>query len=565
MRKAYLLMLALIGLNLFAQNPDDMVLEYEITTANSKIVLPLGGTVNVTVNWGDGNTESFTTPGEKTHTYTNTGTYMVSLSGSLTAYGENSFAFNRYLIKVKNFGNLGLISLKYAFQFANDLVEVPSSLPSTVTDLSRMFYKCSKFNSDISLWNTQNVTNMSGMFLGASSFNQPIGLWNTQNVIDMSGMFNDASSFNQPIGDWNTQNVVNMNGIFYLSTSFNQPIGNWNTQNVTNMSQMFTGAKSFNQSIGDWDTRNVTDMTMMFVTANSFNQPIGDWDTRNVINMGQMFEYAPVFNQPIGNWNTQNVTNMISMFHKATSFNQFIGSWNTQNVTNMQGMFSDAISFNQPIGSWNTQNVIDMDWMFSRASSFNQPIGSWNMQNVQSIYTMFYDAISFNQNLGSWNLKNVNYPNSRDTGSIFSPNVPISSINYDSTLIGLAKNATNMNFYLGKLKTKYSSCEAQDARQKLINIYKWKITDGGLDGTACVVTETNDALLQDDLMAYPSPAQDFLHINLPEGSIVELCSSQGMVSLIKVADQQIDMRTQPRGVYMLKTTTSRQKVVLEHK
>jgi surface protein len=83
----------------------------------------------------------------------------------------------------------------------------PIILPNT--SLSECFSWCTKFNSDISGWDTSNVTDMFSMFDNAKLFNQPIGSWNTSNVTNMSYMFQNAKLFNQPIGSWNTSNVTN--------------------------------------------------------------------------------------------------------------------------------------------------------------------------------------------------------------------------------------------------------------------------------------------------------------------------------------------------------------------
>jgi surface protein len=338
MKKTILLLLALLGLSLCAQNANDMILEYEITNPNTTISLPLAGTVNVTVNWGDGKTESFTTGGIKRHSYTTTGIYTVNVSGSLTAYGSES-AINNNLTKVKNFGNLGLTSLYYAFYNASNLVEVPTTLPSTVTNLSYMFYSCSKFNFDISSWNTQYVTDISGMFSGASSFNQPIGSWNTQNVTDMSRMFSEASTFNQPIRTWNISKVIYTRSMFFGASLFNQPIGNWDTQNVTDFGGMFLEATSFNQPIGEWNTKNVIKMGGMFWNAISFNQPLDSWNTSKVNDMGRMFVNATAFNQKLGKWDVSSITSNDSAMFEGTAlctdnYDNLLIGWAPQSVKN---------------------------------------------------------------------------------------------------------------------------------------------------------------------------------------------------------------------------------------
>ena len=53
---------------------------------------------------------------------------------------------------------------------------------SEVTDMSKLFRCCYKFNEDISKWNVSKVTNMIGMFHKTKNFNQPIGKWDTSNV-----------------------------------------------------------------------------------------------------------------------------------------------------------------------------------------------------------------------------------------------------------------------------------------------------------------------------------------------------------------------------------------------
>ena len=468
-----------------------MVLEYEIITPNTQISIPLSGTVNVSVDWGDGTeVEKFTSTGNKPHTYTTIGTKTVTISGSLTAYGGSFSINNARLSKVLSWDGLGIRSFSLGFYNVKILTEVPNSLPSTVTNLSSMFRDAASFNAPIGTWDTEAVTDMSYMFYEATSFNQPIGNWNTAKVTNMSGLFGYAKSFNQPIGTWNTSAVTNMSSMFEGATSFNQPIGTWNTAKVTDMYAMFSNATSFNQPIGSWNTISLKKALKLFEKAVSFNQPLGTWNTGAVTDMGQMFDGATSFNESIGTWNTGSVKDMLYMFRDAKTFNQPIGNWNTSAVTNMTNMFIGALAFNQPIGNWNTSAVTNMSSMFVNATSFNQAIQTWNTANVTSMLSMFHGAISFDKPLGKLNIQKV------ESMNFMFNNAKISTCNYDSTLILWSKQPVKSSVNFSGGSSKYSAGTI-DARNLLIS-KNWTITDGGLDQNH--IPCSNTTALEDDYL-----------------------------------------------------------------
>ena len=353
MKKIKLLLTAIV-LTLSSTAQAQMVLEYNIATANTAIALPFGlfGTVNVSINWGDGSAlETVTSGGDKSHTYSTIGTKIVTITGTLTEYGTITNATgNARLTKVTSWDGLGLTSLFDAFNGATMLTQVPTSLPATVTNLSYMFQ-------------------------GATAFNQAIGTWNTAAVTDMTYMFYNATAFNQAIGTWNTAAVTNMYSMFFGATSFNQPIGTWNTRAVTNMQSMFSSATAFNQPIGTWNTSAVTSMYAMFKDATAFNQPIGTWNISNVSVMYEMFKDATAFNQAIGTWNTAAVTSMYAMFSNATAFNQAIGTWNIAAVTDMSQMFKNTAlctdNYDATLNGWapQTVNKVEFDGGTSKYSS----------------------------------------------------------------------------------------------------------------------------------------------------------------------------------------------------
>jgi len=282
-----------------------LVLVFDTTLATgTTVTVPLAGTVDVVIDWGDGTSDAYTTAGNKTHTYAAEGEYRVKVNGLLTGFGASVVRPN--LTKCLSFGGLGITSLTDAFRSCANLTEVPEVLPIGVTNMSGMFSGATSFNQNIGGWDVSSVTDISLMFSQANSFNQNIGGWDVSNVTTFQSLFVNALSFNNggsgDINTWDTSSVTNMNSVFNNAQTFNQNIGGWNTSNVTTMNGTLASASFNNGGSGDissWDTSKVTNMGAMFIGASSFNQNIGSWDMGAVTDADFMFAFASAFNQDL--------------------------------------------------------------------------------------------------------------------------------------------------------------------------------------------------------------------------------------------------------------------------
>jgi len=291
----------------------DLVLVFDTSlSTDSTAYINFGGSFDITVDWGDGNSDSYAetnndpfivgvgfwdsgTPGVSlnppmAHTYASPGVYTIRVSGAFTR-SNSGFSFVKFITsiftsplpnaeaftKCSSFGTLGVE--RAWFSGCTGLTQVPKVLPSSLITLNTMFSSQGPFNtfslvvplsinpSNIVFWDTSSVTNMGSMFLQATSFNQDIGGWDTSSVAEMGAMFRNATAFNQDIGSWDTSSVTNMFNMFVNATSFNQDIGSWDTSSVTNMSNMFNNATSFNQDLTGWCVGNFGSLPAGFATG----------------------------------------------------------------------------------------------------------------------------------------------------------------------------------------------------------------------------------------------------------------------------------------------------------
>lgn len=222
-----------------------------LSDVEARAGVPLEGTVNVSVDWGDGSSvEVFTTAGFKPHLYATAGTYQISISGALSHWGFTGNASDRSdggglgsdgaandemakITRVVQWGDLGLTKLEYGFSEAENLVDVPANFPPLVTDAHALFIAATRFNDpDVITWDVSGVQNFRSMFWGATIFDQPIGVWNTSAATDMSYMFNEASTFNHPLSNWDTSNVTDFRYMFSFAISFDQPVGNFSFASI---------------------------------------------------------------------------------------------------------------------------------------------------------------------------------------------------------------------------------------------------------------------------------------------------------------------------------------------
>jgi surface protein len=69
-----------------------------------------------------------------------------------------------------------------------------------------MFFRCEKFNSDLSNWDVSNGENFRKVFCKCLNFNSNLSRWNVSNGKYFLGMFYNCKNFNSDISNWDITN-----------------------------------------------------------------------------------------------------------------------------------------------------------------------------------------------------------------------------------------------------------------------------------------------------------------------------------------------------------------------
>ena len=294
-----------------------------------------------------------------------------------------------------------------------------------VTNMSRMFYYCSKLTSlDVTHFNTENVTDMGYMFLCCSKLSSlDVSHFNTAKVTNMNCMFSGCSKLTLlDVTHFNTENVTDMNNMFSNCSSLTSlDVTHFNTAKVTNMNSMFSScSKLTSLDVTHFDTEKVTDMNKMFYDCSSLTSlDVSKFNTANVTDMSRMFfGCSKLTSLDVSKFNTANVTVMYSMFYKCSSLTSLdVSKFNTANVKNMNSMFfgcSELTSLD--VSNFNTANVRNMYYMFAGCLALTSlDVTNFNTANVTNMSGMFFSC----SELTSLDVTNFNTANVTNMSGMF--------------------------------------------------------------------------------------------------------------------------------------------------
>ncbi len=417
----------------------------------------LGGRGNYTeINWGDGNTSTYSNTGEQSydsiaHTYSTPGTYIVEVKGSgsiipnaanhlNTKWNRTGMPLYDVTYDTGNVGPFGMNKPAIELDFSTVTNLSVSGTTMTITDSANTDWASIVTGASYSdaIGGAMQIQNDSDRYWSeitsavTSGDTTTITIANGSFYAESVGVLEDAISDDGAtvvIGDLITYPIqmtlrpdLNQHPNFQVKhASYPLGKGMWDLdRNLPTVSH----ARKFTQ-ITHWGTdfthTNINNQRTSFENCRKMDITATDSpDFTNCTTLANMFNncHSLVDSNNTLNTNTfvgTHTTICTQIFYNCKLYNNDLTNWETENVQKFHRTFEYAELFNGDISNWRLDSCDDIQKMFWRATSFNCPINTtvrgdgylaWDVSNV--VY--FLGALgftSFNQDVSNWNVSST--------------------------------------------------------------------------------------------------------------------------------------------------------------
>ena len=262
--------------------------------------------------------------------------------------------------------------------------------------------------------------------------------------------------------------TISITGTFpniYLNAGASAPklkkVLNLGTVGWTRLDNAFYGCTNLTEfTVGSTDTSSVTNMSAMFINCNGLTiLDLSSFDVSSVNTMSYMFlGCGTLTSLDVSSFVTTSVTNMRNMFQGCNALTSLdVTSFVTTSVGNMSSMFVSCTGLiSLDVSSFSTGNVTDMSLMFQGCAALTSIVG------VEDL-----DITGLNS-IGDLN-------NFLTVGKM-------TTAQYDALLVKWEAQASGIPAMTASFgASKYTGGgAAATARQDLIDIDGWSISDGGI-------------------------------------------------------------------------------------
>ena len=315
---------------------------------------------------------------------------------------------------------------------------------------------------------TVNTTNTSVGSSAVDEFNLPLVAASTVNALVSwgDGTSDLITSWNQAEVShrYDTQGIyeVTMDGVvngwhFNDSGDRNKILNiyNWGSFDVS-ISHAFFGCSNLDTTATDYPVISISDgLIGMFENCFSLTTlDVSNWDVSSVSNLRRtFFMCGSLTTLDVANWDVSSVSSLQDTFFRCSSLTTLdVTNWNVSSVTIMLALFHGCRSLTTlDVSNWDVSSVTTMERVFFECASLTTlDVANWDINQVIKFINFMAGAFG------------------------------LSTLNYDATLISWTAQAPTSGLSINFGGSQYTlGGAAAIARQELITVYNWTITDGG--------------------------------------------------------------------------------------
>ena len=350
--------------------------------AGDTITLPISGTCDFTVNYGDGTEElkvTSSTDEDRIHTYTNAGRYTVTIKGKceiINFYFNSDTVTREKITKILQWGNINVKEINFGNckKLSGPIPDPSKNSFANTASVGRLFQNCSNLDCNIPkkiLYNCNKLKTANCVFEGTKISGEiPERIFkDCENVVNLASCFYGCNNIsgNIPQGLFeNCSNVTNLSWFFQGCTGITGPIPEElfnKCSKVTNMAGIFRYCSGITGDIPE----------KLFINCNK------------VTNFSNVFRFCPNISGVIPEKLFSNCTEIsdISAAFEGTKVSNIPANLflNCNKITNFQSTFYDCsyLTGNAP-DLWSRNNVTSSKYCFHgcrNLSNYNQIPSSW--------------------------------------------------------------------------------------------------------------------------------------------------------------------------------------------
>ena len=252
----------------------------------------------VSVDWGDGNTETLTdmTTYSPKHTYAKAGEYIVKLTGSKFTVVEgvgSSISYSDFQVAVKE-----ILSLK-----------MPTD--STEVSLAYAFYGCDNLTGSIPEWD-DCIADASHTYEGCTGLTGSIPKWGA-NITDAYATYMDCTGLTGNIPEWGS-NITAADSTYYRCTGLTGGIPAWGP-NITSAFNTYSDCRGLTGNIPEWGSK-ITNANSTYDGCVHLTGSVPEWGTK-IISAYQTYRDCFGLTGRIPEW-SMNITSAGYTYHNCS-------------------------------------------------------------------------------------------------------------------------------------------------------------------------------------------------------------------------------------------------------